>query len=152
MDEFENAPTIKLGQMFRYTIGSVLLVIGVALVLYVVLAVGNMINSDDPPKIIGQISSQVDQKIGKEVKKNPIADNVQVQQFDLAPDLKQAIYYCVVFSPAFSSRLDWLFACRSRWETATNRGERSNSKNCCEDPRGKLKRIAKNFETAVALA
>lgn len=94
MDGADPNPSLNIGQVLRYAIGCLLLLLGVGLALYVVLAVVNIINAEDPPPLVRQLSGQMAERVEQAAAGGP---QPQAQPLDLAPDLKRGIFYGAVF-------------------------------------------------------
>ncbi|MBP85984.1 MAG: hypothetical protein CMJ64_04575 [Planctomycetaceae bacterium] len=76
---------------YRVLAGTILIVTGVVLGLYVAMTVFGLIKGDEPPGIVRQFADSLDEKVAEEVAANG------VQPLDLSSDVKRLVLYVVAF-------------------------------------------------------
>lgn len=76
---------------YRALAGTILIVTGVVLGLYVAMTVFGLIKGDEPPGIARQFAQSLDEKVAEEVAANG------VQPMDLSSDVKRIVLYGVAF-------------------------------------------------------
>lgn len=77
--------------VYRALAGTVLVMTGVILGIYVAMTVFGLIAGDDPPGIVRQFSESLDEKVAEEVAANG------GQSLDLSSDVKRLVLYGVTF-------------------------------------------------------
>lgn len=81
----------NLFSIYKTFAGTVLIVIGVVLGLYVAIAAFNMIDGDDPPGIVNRFAEPAAEDVVEK------AEEQTGQQFDLSSDLKCIAVYVLAF-------------------------------------------------------
>ena len=76
---------------YRVLAGTILIVTGVVLGLYVAMTVFGLIKGDEPPGIVRQFAESLDEKVAEEVAAHG------VQSLDLSSDVKRIVLYGVAF-------------------------------------------------------
>ena len=76
---------------YRALAGTILIVTGVVLGVYVAMTVFGLIKGDEPPGIVRQFADSLDEEIAEEVAANG------VQPLDLSSDVKRIVLYGIAF-------------------------------------------------------
>jgi len=80
---------------FRALIGAVLVGAGIYFGWFVLTTVLQLINGDEPPKMLMHITSAVAEKVEAEVDEKAEAE--EIPKIDLPPDIKRGAYYGLAF-------------------------------------------------------